>query len=169
VGGLQCSSTLVGDVSQRAGRAMVVAIGCHAAPGEDVKMLDTGRKRILLVEDQALVSMLVEEELTEAGYTVVGPFSTCAAALNWLRDDTPDLAILDLQLRDGPATELARELQRRKVGFAVFSGAMKAEAAQIFQQAPWIEKPSCLAQLKAVLATLATQAAPATPLTPGVS
>jgi DNA-binding response OmpR family regulator len=131
--------------------------------------LDTGRKRILLVEDQALVSMLVEEELTDAGYTVIGPFSTCAAALNWLRDDTPDLAILDLQLRDGPATELARELQARKVGFAVFSGAMKAEAAPVFQEAPWIEKPSCLAQLKAVLATLAHQASPAAPLASGLS
>jgi DNA-binding response OmpR family regulator len=132
--------------------------------------LDAERKRVLLVEDQALVSMLVEAELIDAGYTIVGPFSTCAAAMAWLDHDTPDLAVLDLQLRDGPCTELALELQARNVGFAIFSGAMKAHAAAIFQDAPWIEKPSRLDQLKTILASLLRQAEP-TPvqLTPRAS
>ena len=123
--------------------------------------LNIGPKRVLLVEDQALVSMLVEEELTEAGYAIVGPFSTCAAAFAWLEHDTPDLAILDLQLRDGPCTDLALELRARNVGFAIFSGAMKAHAAAILQDAPWIEKPSRLDQLKTILASLVRQTEPA--------
>jgi DNA-binding response OmpR family regulator len=130
---------------------------------------DADRKRILLVEDQAIVSMLVEEELTEAGYTILGPFSTCAAALDWLKQGTPDLALLDLQLRDGPCTDVARELQGRGVPFAVFSGAMREDAAPIFQNAPWIEKPSRLDQLTTTLASLVKKAGPAVPLTPAAS
>jgi DNA-binding response OmpR family regulator len=145
---------------------MIRSAGLQGRPWSKTMTLDTGRKRVLLVEDQVLVSMLVEDELMEAGYTIVGPFSTCAAALAWLEQDTPDLAILDLQLRDGPCTEIARELQARNVGFAIFSGAMKAHAAAIFQDAPWIEKPSRLDQLKTVLADLLPPEPAALPLGP---
>ena len=34
--------------------------------------------------------------MNDGGYTVVGPFASCSAALAWLRDATPDLALLDL-------------------------------------------------------------------------
>jgi DNA-binding response OmpR family regulator len=129
-----------------------------AALGARSMTLDNHPKRVLIVEDQALVSMLVEDELTEAGYAIVGPFSTCADALSWMRHDTPDLAILDVHLRDGPCTELALELQARQVGFAVFSGAMKTHAAAIFQDAPWIEKPARLHQLTTILAGLEQRA-----------
>ena len=61
---------------------------------------------VLLAEDNAAIGLALEDVLSDGGYTVVGPFVSCSAALAWLRDATPDLALLDLRLRDGPCVEL---------------------------------------------------------------
>lgn len=113
-----------------------------------------GGKRVLVAEDQAVVAMAMGDELTDAGYEIVGPFATCAAAMDWLARDTPDFAILDVELRDGPCTDLARELQHRGVRFAVFSGSMKTHSAALFREVPWFEKPSDMTRLVAALVAL---------------
>ena len=64
---------------------------------------------VLVVEDEALIGMEIEDELSTAGYNIAGPFATCAQALTWLAGATPALAVLDTILRDGPCTELAQE------------------------------------------------------------
>jgi hypothetical protein len=46
---------------------------------------------------------------------------------------------------------------------------MREDAAPIFQNAPWIEKPSRLDQLTTTLASLVKKAGPAVPLTPAAS
>lgn len=104
-------------------------------------------KRVLVAEDQALIAMAIADELTDAGLEVAGPFPTCAAVMEWLHGDTPDFAILDVGLRDGPCTDVAHELKRRLVGFAIFSGSRREEAPAIFSEAPWFEKPSDLKEL----------------------
>jgi DNA-binding NtrC family response regulator len=111
-----------------------------------------GGKRVLLAEDQAVIAMMMEQELADLGLDVVGPFSTCAAAADWLSRHTPDFAVLDVNLRDGPCTDLAVELQRRGVKFAVFSGTIKLHAPPELAAAPWFEKPSGAVQLIALLA-----------------
>ena len=100
-----------------------------------------------MAEDQAIVAMAIQDELADAGFEVAGPFATCAAALEWLHQNTPDYAILDLALQDGPCTEVALELRRRGVGFAVFSGSAQHEPSPAFEGAPWYEKPSDLGEL----------------------
>jgi hypothetical protein len=67
--------------------------------------------------------------------------------MEWLHRNTPDYAILDLALKDGPCTDVALELGRRGVRFAVFSGSEQRQAAPVFAEAPWYEKPSDLRQL----------------------
>ncbi|HEV7443874.1 MAG TPA: response regulator [Steroidobacteraceae bacterium] len=112
-----------------------------------------GRRRVLIAEDQALIAMMIEQELADAGYATVGPFKTCAAASDWLSHDTPDLAILDVQLQDGPCTDLAIELERRGVRIAVFSGGTQLDAPAAWASVRWFEKPS---ELSKVLASFAT-------------
>ena len=104
-------------------------------------------KLVLVAENEALIAMVLADELTDAGLEVAGPFSTCAAATEWLHTRTPDYAVLDIELGDGPCTELAHELQRRNVDFAVFSGSLKAPAPEIFRKAVWYEKPTDLRRL----------------------
>jgi DNA-binding response OmpR family regulator len=65
-------------------------------------------KRVLVVEDEALVSMLIEDELLDAGATVVGPVPSVGDALRLIdvaaADDGLDAAVLDINL-DGQRVE----------------------------------------------------------------
>jgi DNA-binding response OmpR family regulator len=110
---------------------------------------------VLLVEDEALVAMNLQDDLKEAGYAVVGPFDTCAAALAWLETETPDLAVLDTVLKDGSCRALAAELVRRGVGFVLWSGHLQdKQTLQEFTDAVWVEKPSTHRTLLEALASL---------------
>jgi DNA-binding response OmpR family regulator len=101
-----------------------------------------GKPLALVLEDEALIALDLQDELQDAGYEVAGPFTTCAAALEWLRTQTPDIAILDAALKDGPCREIALELSRREVPFLIYSG--HHEDRQLlaeFDHVTWIEKP----------------------------
>jgi DNA-binding response OmpR family regulator len=100
------------------------------------------RPLVLVLEDEALIALNLQDELQDAGYAVAGPFTTCAAALEWLRTETPDVAILDAALRDGPCREIALELTRREVPFLIYSGHHEdCEFLAEFHHITWIEKP----------------------------
>jgi DNA-binding response OmpR family regulator len=87
-------------------------------------------------EDDAIVGMMIEAELGDAGYTVVGPFATCASASDWLASHTPDAAVLDHTLRDGPCTDVAMELRRRGVPIVVLTGADQNKLPDVLKDAP---------------------------------
>jgi len=57
--------------------------------------------RILLVEDEALVAMLVEDTLVQHGHVVTGIADTRADALALADADRPDLALCDVRLARG--------------------------------------------------------------------
>jgi DNA-binding response OmpR family regulator len=101
------------------------------------------RPSVLILEDEALVALDLQDELRDAGYRVEGPFTTCAAALEWLETATPDTAVLDAALKDGPCRAIAQELTRREVPFLIYSG--YHEDRQLLAEFPhvtWIEKPA---------------------------
>lgn len=81
----------------------------------------TGR-RILVVEDEALVAMLVEDALLDAGALVTGPAATVAEALALLERETPDAAVLDLNLAGETSTPVADALALRGIPFVVATG-----------------------------------------------
>jgi AmiR/NasT family two-component response regulator len=60
------------------------------------------RRRILIVEDQAILGMELEFALTEAGHVVVGVAVDTRQALSLAQGSTPDLAVVDVNLKDGP-------------------------------------------------------------------
>jgi DNA-binding response OmpR family regulator len=80
--------------------------------------------------------------LREAGFEVAGPFGSCATALAWLGSDTPDAAILDIELSDGPCVQVACILKERRVPFLVLTGhAFDASHDEVFSGVPWLQKP----------------------------
>ena len=96
----------------------------------------------MIVEDQALIGMSLEAYLEDAGFSIAGPFLSCADALRWLEHNTPHVAVLDVSLRDGTSLPVAQALKGRNTPFAVYSGlpytpALPAE----LQGVPWLEKP----------------------------
>lgn len=110
---------------------------------------------VLVAEDESIIALAIEDELTDAGYTIAGPFATTSATLNWLSSDTPDLAILDTNLRDGSSRSVAIELIRRRVSFVIYSGYRPTmNTVPEFSHSLWIEKPASPGTLTQALADL---------------
>ncbi|UEM23114.1 response regulator [Skermanella mucosa] len=57
--------------------------------------------KILIAEDNALVALDLEQQVTDAGHTVVGIAGTAAEVLGLATDYGADLALMDVSLADG--------------------------------------------------------------------
>jgi CheY-like chemotaxis protein len=106
---------------------------------EDVTSL-RGR-RILVVEDESLVSMMIEDMLVELGCIVVGAAASAAQAAALAERDAIDCAVLDVALAEGQVFPLADVLAARGVPFvfatAYHPGALDPRYAAV----PLVEKP----------------------------
>lgn len=107
-------------------------------------------KRILLVEDEPIVAMMVEDMLTELGAVVVGPASTLDRALALVEANDLDAALLDVNLGHERSHGVARLLAERGVPF-VFATGYGDAGSDGFTDAPVIQKPYREEQLAAVL------------------
>jgi DNA-binding response OmpR family regulator len=117
------------------------------------------RGTVLLLEDEALIAVALQADLEDAGYSVAGPFVTCASALEWLVSHRPDAAILDTVLKDGPCKEVALKLKQQGVPFIVYSGhAEDLNALPAFEGVTWVEKPATAEALLNTLAVLRSTA-----------
>ena len=83
-------------------------------------------KRILVVEDEALVAMLVEDELLEAGAKVVGPAASVDEALRLIETAAAEgglsAAVLDIDLAGEAARPVADRLAALGVPFLFATG-----------------------------------------------
>lgn len=92
-------------------------------------------KKILIVEDESLVSQHLKHILTDAGYKVCGIADTVADAMQLVKEQTPDLVLIDILLKGGPnGIELAKQLTQLGVSFvylsANFEGSLLEQAKQ---------------------------------------
>jgi CheY-like chemotaxis protein len=56
-------------------------------------------KRVMIVEDEALIALLFQRDLARRGYTIVGVFSSGEAALEfWAGGARADIVLMDIQL-----------------------------------------------------------------------
>ncbi len=77
--------------------------------------------RILLVDDEPLISAMTGEWLSELGHSVVGPAHNLAMALKLAETDL-DAAIVDVALGKDKSYPLADALSARGVPFALATG-----------------------------------------------
>jgi two-component system, response regulator PdtaR len=100
------------------------------------------RPRVLVAEDHSVIAVMLYEDLSDAGFDVAGPFADCAAALGSLERHSPDAAILDIELSDGPCVALARALREKRIPFMILSGHTSIGSYDAaFADAPWLAKP----------------------------
>ena len=98
-------------------------------------------KRVLVVEDDALVGLDIAQQLTDVGLEVVGPAISVAIALRLMGDWGCDVAVLDVNLGSETAEPIALELRARRTPFVVVSGYSSEQHPPSFHGAPQLSKP----------------------------
>lgn len=97
--------------------------------------------RILVVEDEMMVAMLMEDFLEEFGCTIVGPVATIDHALRLIASDAIDGAMLDLNLGGNAVCPVAQELARLRIPFLFVSGYGDQYMNGSYNDRPRLSKP----------------------------
>lgn len=79
------------------------------------------QRNVLVVEDEFLIAMEMEDLLLEEGFGVVGPAGTVAYALDLLAHQTPDMAVLDVNIGDKRVTPVVLRLRSLGIPFVIAS------------------------------------------------
>jgi CheY-like chemotaxis protein len=114
--------------------------------------------RVLVVEDEMMVSMLIEDMLTDLGCTIVGPASRLDEAMQLARDLELDCAVLDVNLGGQPIFPLADLLREKGAPFAFATGYGDAGLREVDRGSPVLQKPFREADLARVLDELKIKA-----------
>jgi DNA-binding response OmpR family regulator len=107
--------------------------------------------RVLLVEDEAIVAIDIADQLTQAGFEVVGPAPSVAKALKLISEVGCDVAVLDVNLRDETAAPIAQELRARATPFLFLSAVSQENLPSGFQEEVLLRKPTPYSVLVAAL------------------
>jgi DNA-binding response OmpR family regulator len=110
--------------------------------------------RVLLVEDEVLISMMLEDKLRDLGHCVTGVATTVRSGLHMLSEAVPELAVVEFKLADGECHDLLRELRLRRIPVVLVTAARIDRTDPRFADMEVLAKPVDLAHLAFVLAQL---------------
>jgi len=110
--------------------------------------------RVLVVEDEMMVSMLIEDMLDDLGCKVVGPASRLDEAIELAERGELDCAVLDVNLGGQPIFPLADLLRERGRPFAFATGYGDAGLREVDRGSPVLQKPFRENDLARVLSQL---------------
>jgi PAS domain S-box-containing protein len=128
---------------------------CPALHGQT----ETSGRSVLVVEDDAIVALVLAAGLRSDGWKTIGPASTIATAHTLLaQETTPDVALLDINLNGEPVYPLAQFLQARNIPFAFYSGHSALILEDGYKNVPLIAKPARVHVINTVLSRLVADA-----------
>ena len=110
--------------------------------------------RVLVVEDEALIAMMIEQMLNDLGCTVIGPAHSLPQAMTLLEASPVSTAILDLNLRGAFVYPLARTLREGGIPFVFITGYTGLRIPHDFANTTTLTKPFAGADLIAALLNL---------------
>ena len=84
--------------------------------------LRSASRRVLVIEDEMMIAMLLEDMLADLGHQVVGVAGRLDVALELARDADADLAILDVDLGGESSFPVAEVLTSRGLPFLFATG-----------------------------------------------
>jgi CheY-like chemotaxis protein len=114
----------------------------------------TSGRRVLLVEDEIMVALLLEDMLAELGHTVVGPVARLERALEMAQLEPLDVAILDVNINGSEVYPVAEALAARDIPFAFVTGYGGKGLRTLYRDRPTLQKPFRRSDLQELFAEL---------------
>ncbi len=111
-------------------------------------------RRILVVEDEFLIRMLLEDMLTDLGYELAGVAGRLGEALQLAETTDFDLAILDVNLDGHDVYPVADLIAGRGLPFMFVTGYGGRGLPDAYRDRPTLQKPFQLGELRKTLAQL---------------
>jgi CheY-like chemotaxis protein len=112
-----------------------------------------GKRLILIVEDEPLIAMMLEDFLETLGHQVVGTCESVGEAIAKLDEGGFDLAIIDVQLKDGEQVwPLADRLLEQGKPFIIATGGHVEPPPEQHAAAPVLTKPYTIEAIEPALA-----------------
>jgi CheY-like chemotaxis protein len=97
--------------------------------------------RVLIIEDESLVTMLIEDTLADIGCVVVDRASRLAEATEKASTLSVDIVILDVNLNGQRTTSVAEVLSKREIPFLFATGYGATGIPEEFRAAVLLHKP----------------------------
>ena len=113
--------------------------------------------RILVVEDELMISMLVEDMLAELGHEVAGTAASIEEASRLARSGDFDGALLDVNLNGSTVDAVADALVGRNIPFVFTTGYGQQGVPEAYRDRPMLQKPYQIEQLSRALARALSQ------------
>ena len=125
-------------------------------PYQKVLVMDkllSGR-RVLVVEDEMLVLIMIEDMLADLGCLSVTSAATVAKALALINAQVFDAALLDVNLNGNDSHPVAEALSARGVPFVYSTGNTGHSLREGYSDRPMLKKPFKYEELAAILSRL---------------
>jgi len=139
VDGAAMPTSLSGSSTKQNTKARLA--GGQAAPGHGKPPVRPAGRRVLIVEDEAVIAGLIETILGEAGYSIVGPVATLERALATIERERFDAALLDIRINGHDAYAVADVLMKRRIPFIFVSGFTRKQMPAAYRHCAYIAKP----------------------------
>jgi CheY-like chemotaxis protein len=111
-------------------------------------------QRALVIEDEGLVSVLIEDILLDSGCAIAGTASSLADALNKVETLAFDFAIVDVNLNGLQSAPVAEALVERGVPFVLATGYGATGLSESYPDVPTLQKPFLGHQLEQALCAM---------------
>jgi CheY-like chemotaxis protein len=109
------------------------------------------RRRVLVVEDEVLVGMLIEDMLRDLGYEIAGLSTHLDEAVRLARTAAFDVALLDINLNGRQSFPVADAVRARGLPFLFATGYGNRIVPEPYRDAPILQKPFSLEELRGAL------------------
>lgn len=115
-------------------------------------MIEFPGLKVLIVEDEGFVALMIEDMLQDLGCEIVGSVARLAEASGLAAAAKVDLAILDINLAGQPSFPLAEILRERGIPFVFSTGYGQSGLPHEFAGYPLIGKPFSIKELQQTIA-----------------
>jgi CheY-like chemotaxis protein len=109
------------------------------------------KSSVLVVEDEPLISIMVEDMLHDMGLRVTGIAQTEQAALDLLRSDRPSVALLDVNLGSSDSLMVASACRAAQIPVIFTTGYTANDLPEGCQDTPVLAKPFSPEELEEVV------------------